>query len=92
MTVISVHGRCWLQTVLICGWREEAFMSDLLREMDHGPSALPAGTKIVLFNNTSNDEITSRVRARNRSELLPSSLILEVVLNRDDMLARAISC
>ncbi|BDA43260.1 probable ion channel POLLUX at N-terminal half [Coccomyxa sp. Obi] len=54
------------ETVLICGWREEAFMSDLLREMDHGPSALPAGSSLTLFNNTSTDEVIARVKKRNR--------------------------
>ena len=29
------------QAVLICGWPGEAFMGDLLRELDHGPAALP---------------------------------------------------
>ena len=50
----TANGQCLLnlaelsvtpaQTVLICGMASEAFMSDLLREMDHGPSALPAGS------------------------------------------------
>ncbi|CAL8468748.1 g8288 [Coccomyxa elongata] len=54
------------ETVLICGWREEAFMSDLLREMDHGPSALPAGSSLTLFNSTSTEEVIARVKKRNR--------------------------
>ncbi len=41
-------------------------MSDLLREMDHGPSALPAGSSLTLFNNTSTDEVIARVKKRNR--------------------------
>ena len=49
-----------VQQVLICGWREEAFMSDMLREMDHGPSALPAG------NSSANAETMARVKTRNR--------------------------
>ncbi len=56
------------QAVLICGWREEAFMSDMLREMDHGPSALPAGSQLTLFNTSTNVEIMARVKTRNRSE------------------------
>ena len=30
-----------MQAVLICGFPGEAFMGDLLRELDHGPAALP---------------------------------------------------
>ena len=56
------------QAVLICGWREEAFMSDMLREMDHGPSALPAGSQLTLFNTSTNVEIMARVKTRNRFE------------------------
>lgn len=41
-------------------------MSDMLREMDHGPSALPAGSKLTLFNSSTNVEIMARVKARNR--------------------------
>jgi hypothetical protein len=41
-------------------------MSDLLREMDHGPSALPAGSSLTLFNSTSTDEVIARVKKRNR--------------------------
>ena len=65
--VLRVCG--WPQAVLICGWREEAFMSDMLREMDHGPSALPAGSQLTLFNTSTNVEIMARVKTRNRSEL-----------------------
>ena len=55
-----------MQQVLICGWREEAFMSDMLREMDHGPSALPAGSQLTLFNSSANAETMARVKTRNR--------------------------
>ena len=55
-----------VQQVLICGWREEAFMSDMLREMDHGPSALPAGSQLTLFNSSANAETMARVKTRNR--------------------------
>ena len=54
------------QAVLICGWRDEAFMSDMLREMDHGPSALPVGSQLTLFNASTNVEIMARVKTRNR--------------------------
>ena len=43
-------------------------MSDMLREMDHGPSALPAGSQLTLFNTSTNVEIMARVKTRNRSE------------------------
>ena len=42
-------------------------MSDMLREMDHGPSALPAGSQLTLFNTSTNVEIMARVKTRNRS-------------------------
>lgn len=44
-------------------------MSDMLREMDHGPSALPAGSQLTLFNSSTNVEIMARVKARNRCAL-----------------------
>lgn len=44
-------------------------MSDMLREMDHGPSALPAGSQLTLFNTSTNVEIMARVKTRNRSAL-----------------------
>ena len=55
-----------MQTVLICGMASEAFMSDLLREMDHGPSALPAGSSLTLLNSSSTPETVARVKQRNR--------------------------
>ncbi len=39
-----------LQRILVCGWGEAAFMASVLRELDHGPAALPAGSEVVLFN------------------------------------------
>lgn len=53
-------------------------MSDLLREMDHGPSALPAGSSLTLFNNTSTDEVIARVKKRNRCPLTLAHLLLAV--------------
>ncbi len=41
-------------------------MSDMLREMDHGPSALPIGSQLTLFNASTNVEIMARVKTRNR--------------------------
>ena len=35
------RGMLTMQAVLICGFPGEAFMGDLLRELDHGPAALP---------------------------------------------------
>ncbi len=47
----SVKRRCGaLQRILICGWGETAFMASILRELDHGPAALPRGSEVVLFN------------------------------------------
>ena len=41
--------RC-VQRILLCGWGETAFMSNLLRELASGPAALPRNSEIVLFN------------------------------------------
>ena len=38
--------------MLICGWGDDAFMGDLLEEMDHGPAALAPGSCVTLFNST----------------------------------------
>jgi len=44
------HASGGAEKVLICGWGEVTFMSNLLRELDHGPAALPRGSQVVLFN------------------------------------------
>lgn len=41
----SEAGLCSMQAVLICGFPGEAFMGDLLRELDHGPAALPGAAR-----------------------------------------------
>jgi hypothetical protein len=41
---------CHAQRILLCGWGETAFMSNLLRELSSGPAALPRNSEIVLFN------------------------------------------
>ena len=41
-------------------------MSDLLREMDHGPAALPPGSQLTLLNNTMTPETLPRLTRRNR--------------------------
>ena len=41
---------CTLQRILVCGWGEPTFMSNLLRELDHGPAALPRNSEVVMFN------------------------------------------
>ncbi|KAK9818136.1 hypothetical protein WJX72_007697 [[Myrmecia] bisecta] len=38
------------EKVLICGWAQTNFMTMLLRELDHGPAALPRGSELTLFN------------------------------------------
>ena len=32
-------------------------MTDLLSELDHGPSALPKGSEVTLFNTRSSQEV-----------------------------------
>jgi len=46
-----------LQKLLILGWGDGALMTDLLSELDHGPSALPKGSEVTLFNTRSSQEV-----------------------------------
>ena len=46
-----------LQRLLILGWGDAVLMTDLLSELDHGPSALPKGSEVVLFNTRSSQEV-----------------------------------
>lgn len=36
--------------VVICGWAEQSFMTNILRELDHGSMALPAGSEVVFLH------------------------------------------
>lgn len=47
---LPTMGCLHAQKCLICGWAESNFMSDVLRELDRGPSALPPGTHVTLCN------------------------------------------
>ena len=38
------------QRLLVCGWGETPFMTDLLRELDAGTGALGRGSEVVLLN------------------------------------------
>lgn len=44
------HSDGAAEKILICGWGEPTFMSNLLRELDHGPAALPKNSEVVMFN------------------------------------------
>ena len=46
-----------LQRLLILGWGDGTLMTDLLSELDHGPSALPKGSEVTLFNTRSSQEV-----------------------------------
>jgi len=46
-----------LQKLLILGWGDGTLMTDLLSELDHGPSALPKGSEVTLFNTRSSQEV-----------------------------------
>jgi hypothetical protein len=41
-------------------------MGELLREMDHGPAALPPGSEVTLFNTSATEDVVKRVKFRNR--------------------------
>jgi hypothetical protein len=50
----STHGHITYETeplyVLICGWKNQAYMSALLHELDRGHSQLPPGSHVTFFN------------------------------------------
>ena len=48
---------CYLQHLLVLGWGDNVLMTDLLSELDHGPSALPKGSQVTFLNTRSNHEI-----------------------------------
>ena len=58
------HALTPLQRILVCGWGEAAFMASVLRELDHGPAALPAGSEVVLFNQHDPPDQLPSVRRR----------------------------
>jgi hypothetical protein len=49
------------EKVLVAGWSTNDFMSDLLRELDHGMSALPSGSEVVFVNNHSPEDTLAPV-------------------------------
>ncbi len=76
------------QTVLICGASSEAFMSDLLREMDHGPAALPAGSSITLFNCSATPDSLALIKQRNRLRNLDVSLVSGNPMDYDELTSK----
>jgi len=38
------------EKVVVCGWGPNSLMADLIKELDHGLSALPAGSEVVFVN------------------------------------------
>ncbi|KAI7839331.1 hypothetical protein COHA_006922 [Chlorella ohadii] len=53
--------------LLICGWMGRTFMWELLAELDHSDQALPAGSKVTLFNdhNWSDEKLESGLKEYN---------------------------
>ena len=49
-----------MQKLLILGWGDAVLMTDLLSELDHGPSALPRGSEVTLFNTRTSQEVLGR--------------------------------
>ncbi len=45
-------------------------MTDLLSELDHGPSALPRGSEVTLFNTRSSQEVMGMCPSPNNPETL----------------------
>lgn len=52
------------QKILVCGWGEPTFMSNLLRELDHGPAALPRNSTVVMFNRLETEQQQGMLQAR----------------------------
>lgn len=46
--------------LLICGWPGSTAMVELLKELDHGVDALPQGSRVILLNDHSSEEICTR--------------------------------
>eukprot|EP00775_Hariotina_reticulata_P013650 gene13650-13773_t len=44
------------EKVLVCGWGPNCLMADLIKELDHGLSALPAGSEVVFVHTHPPDE------------------------------------
>ncbi|KAK9810370.1 hypothetical protein WJX72_009592 [[Myrmecia] bisecta] len=61
------------ERVLICGWGESTFMTMLLRELDHGPAALPRGSELTLFNMRDAQHVMGK--ARTKADLRNLSMI-----------------
>ena len=51
-----------LQRILVCGWGEPTFMSNLLRELDHGPAALPLGSEVVMVNRLESEQQSAMLK------------------------------
>ena len=51
---------CFVQKLLILGWGDDVLMVDLLSELDHGPSALPKGSQVTMFNTRTQKEVLGK--------------------------------
>ncbi|KAK9811837.1 hypothetical protein WJX72_011041 [[Myrmecia] bisecta] len=58
-----------IERLLICGWGETSFMSDLLRELDRGPAALAPGSEVTLLNIHEGYELFARIKRYNGGDL-----------------------
>ena len=62
--------------VLICGWKNVQFCHALLIELDHGHSALPAGSEVTFFNNHDPSASLDLVLQSVKCVSFPSLLVL----------------
>ncbi|KAK9845991.1 hypothetical protein WJX81_007900 [Elliptochloris bilobata] len=85
---LSMDDACGPEAVLICGFPGEAFMGDLLRELDHGPAALPAGSSLTLFHANAPEGMLERVRARSMLRRLELRHVSGNPLEADEMTSR----
>jgi hypothetical protein len=47
--------------VLVLGWGPKCLMADLIKELDHGLSPLPAGSEVVFVNTHNPDDTLGAV-------------------------------
>ncbi|DBA72591.1 TPA: hypothetical protein ACH3X2_010343 [Trebouxia sp. C0005] len=71
--------------LLILGWGDGTLMTDLLSELDHGPSALPKGSEVTLFNTRSSQEVMGKAREKASLQTLTVLHVPGDPLQKDDL-------
>ncbi|KAL6749116.1 hypothetical protein V8C86DRAFT_3032280 [Haematococcus lacustris] len=74
------------ERVLVAGWSEQSFMHNVLRELDHGESALPLGSEVVFVNTHSPQQLEYALRATSPRNIKVSHLQADP-LQRHELMA-----